>query len=75
MNKLMEKKRISVGLDLVDATYVIVDGSYGTNSINFVRVPYDREAELMAARGLGMVGYDQYYKEIMYDKFMKMKNQ
>ncbi|MBB2482366.1 metallophosphoesterase family protein [Bacillus sp. APMAM] len=40
----------SVGLDLIDATYVIVDGSYGTNSINFVRVPYDREAELSAAR-------------------------
>ncbi|MEK5207337.1 metallophosphoesterase family protein [Psychrobacillus sp. FSL H8-0510] len=64
----------SVGLDLVDATYVIVDGSHGTNSINFVRVPYDREAELMAARELGMVGYEQYYKEIMYDQFIKTKN-
>ena len=61
----------SVGLDLIEATYVIVDGSYGANSINFVRVPYDREAELMAARELGMVGYEQYYKEIMYDQFMK----
>ena len=64
----------SVGLDLIDATYVIVDGSYGTNSINFVRVPYDREAELRAARELGMVGYEQYYKEIMYDQFLEMKN-
>ncbi|MFJ7826697.1 metallophosphoesterase family protein [Psychrobacillus sp. NPDC096623] len=63
----------SVGLDLIDATYVIVDGSYGTNSINFVRVPYDREVELKAARELGMVGYEQYYKEIMYDQFMEMK--
>ncbi|MEG0438626.1 MAG: metallophosphoesterase, partial [Solibacillus sp.] len=51
----------SVGLDLVDATYVIVDGAYGTNSINFVRVPYDSESELVAARELGMVGYEQYY--------------
>ncbi len=47
----------SVGLDVIDATYVIVDGSYGTNSINFIRVPYDREAELSAARELAMVGY------------------
>ncbi len=61
----------SVGLDIVDATYVIVDGSHGTNSINFVRVPYDREAELRAARELGMAGYEHYYKEIMYDLFMK----
>jgi len=64
----------SVGLDLIDATYVIVDGSYGTNSINFVRVPYDREAELRAARELGMVGYEQYYKEIMFDQFLEIKN-
>ncbi|ATP40627.1 metallophosphatase family protein [Solibacillus sp. R5-41] len=63
----------SVGLDVIDATYVIVDGSYGTNSINFIRVPYDREAELSAARELGMVGYEQYYKEIMYDQFVEMK--
>ncbi|MEZ7173041.1 metallophosphoesterase [Sporosarcina sp. OR05] len=63
----------SVGLDLIDATYVIVDGSHGTNSINFVRVPYDREAELKAARELEMVGYEHYYKEIMYDQFMESK--
>ena len=59
----------SVGLDVVDATYVIVDGTYGSNSINFVRVPYDREAELKAAKALGMVGYEEYYKEIMYELF------
>ena len=63
----------SVGLDVVDATYVIVDGSYGTNSINFVRVPYDREAELRAAKELGMLSYDLYYKDIMYDQFIGMK--
>lgn len=28
----------------------------------------------MAARELGMVGYEQYYKEIMYDQFIKTKN-
>lgn len=64
----------SVGLDVVDATYVILDGSYGANSINFVRVPYDREAELRAARELGMIGYEEYYKEIMYDQLIGMKN-
>ncbi|WP_096272537.1 metallophosphoesterase family protein [Paucisalibacillus globulus] len=59
----------SVGLDVVDATYVIVDGSHGANSINFVRVPYDREKELREAKELGMVGYEDYYREIMYDQF------
>lgn len=63
----------SVGLDLVDATYVILDGSFGANAIQFVRVPYDRAAELQAARELGMVGYEQYYEEIMYDEVMKAK--
>ncbi|MCH7322515.1 hypothetical protein LZ480_11490 [Solibacillus sp. MA9] len=42
----------SVGIELVDATYVILDGSFGTNTIQFVRVPYDRAAELQAAREL-----------------------
>lgn len=63
----------SVGLDLVDATYVILDGSHGVNSIQFVRVPYDREAELASAKELGMVGYDAYFEEIMYDEVLKVK--
>ncbi len=58
----------SVGLDLIDATYVIIDGSFGTNSINFLRVSYDRELELSVARKLGMVGYEEYYKEIMIEQ-------
>ena len=63
----------SVGLDLVDATYVILDGSHGANAIQFVRVPYDRKVELAAAKQLGMVGYKQYHDEIMYDEMMKVK--
>ena len=64
----------SVGLDVVDATYVILDGSFGANAIQFVRVPYDREAELAAANALGMVGYDAYQEEIMYDEVLKGKS-
>ncbi|GGA67563.1 metallophosphoesterase family protein [Ornithinibacillus halotolerans] len=57
----------SVGLDLVEATYVLIDGSHGAISTNFVRVPYDREAELRAAKDLGMASYEEYEKEIMYE--------
>lgn len=63
----------SVGLDLVEATYVILDGSNGVNSINFIRVPYGREEEIKSAKETGMVGYEEYYKEIMYDQFMESK--
>ncbi|WP_341323755.1 metallophosphoesterase family protein [Solibacillus sp. FSL H8-0523] len=64
----------SVGLDVVDATYVILDGSFGANAIQFVRVPYDREAELTAAKKFGMVGYDAYQEEIMFDEVLKGKS-
>ncbi|MFD2043495.1 metallophosphoesterase family protein [Ornithinibacillus salinisoli] len=65
----------SVGnsLDLTSASYAILDGSYATNSVQFVRVPYDREAELKMAKELGLAGYEQYYGEIMFAKYRGAK--
>ncbi|SET21892.1 protein phosphatase [Oceanobacillus limi] len=65
----------SVGnsLDLTTASYAILDATFETNSIQFVRVPYDREAELEAAKELGLAGYEQYYGEIMFAKYRNAK--
>ncbi|MDY0406563.1 metallophosphoesterase family protein [Virgibacillus sp. 179-BFC.A HS] len=61
----------SVGnsLDLTSASYVILDGSYGTNAIEFIRVTYDRKAELAIAKEMEMPGYEQYYNELMFAKY------
>lgn len=61
----------SVGnsLDLTSASYAILDGSYSTNSINFVRVDYDKEAELMIAEELKLPHLDKYHDEIMFAKY------
>ncbi|WP_188208197.1 metallophosphoesterase family protein [Alkalibacillus aidingensis] len=58
----------SVGnsLDLTDASYVILDGNHGSNSIEFVRVNYDRKAEVGIAEDLGMPGLQEYRNEIMH---------
>nr|WP_155668302.1 metallophosphoesterase family protein [Ornithinibacillus caprae] len=65
----------SVGnsLDLTSASYVILDSTFETNSIQFIRVAYDRDAELAAAKDLGLAGYKQYYDEIMYAKYRNAK--
>jgi len=61
----------SVGnsLDLTSASYAILDGTQSNNAIQFIRVAYDREAELMIAKELGMPQLDQYYKEIMFANY------
>ncbi|MEE6449270.1 metallophosphoesterase family protein [Gottfriedia acidiceleris] len=61
----------SVGnsLDLTSASYAILDGSYSTNSIQFVRVEYDREAELKIAEELKLPDLDKYHDEIMFAKY------
>lgn len=66
----------SVGnsLDLTSASYVILDGTYGSNTLQFVRVEYDREAELKIAKDLGVPFYDKYYGEIMYAKYRNSKS-
>ena len=65
----------SVGnsLDLTSASYVILDGSFATNAIQFIRVPYDKKAELEIAKDLELAGFDQYYNEIMYAKYRGAK--
>lgn len=65
----------SVGnsLDLTTASYVILDGLYENNSVQFVRVPYDREAELKIAEELGLPFYEKYYDEIMFAKYRNSK--
>lgn len=61
----------SVGnsLDLTSASYVILDGTYANNAIQFIRVEYDREAELTIAQELGLPQLDKYYDEIMLGKY------
>lgn len=61
----------SVGnsLDLTSASYAILDGSYSTNSIQFVRVEYDKEAELKIAEELKLPDLDKYHDEIMFAKY------
>ncbi|MCA0969214.1 metallophosphatase family protein [Halobacillus litoralis] len=61
----------SVGnsLDLTSASYGILDGSSGTNSIQFVRVEYDREKELRIAKEMGLPDFEKYYNEIKYAKY------
>lgn len=61
----------SVGnsLDLTSASYVILDGTHSNNAIQFVRVEYDREAELKKAKELGLAQYEKYYNELMYGKY------
>lgn len=61
----------SVGnsLDLTSASYAILDGTQSNNAIQFIRVAYDREAELMIAKELGMPQLDQYYNEIMFANY------
>lgn len=65
----------SVGnsLDLTTASYVILDGSYGSNSIQFVRVEYDRKLELQIAKELGLPKYKKYYDEIMFAKYQNSR--
>ncbi|MFD2211661.1 metallophosphoesterase family protein [Virgibacillus halophilus] len=67
----------SVGnsLDLTMASYVILDGTYGTNTIQFVRVPYNRVKELAIAKEMGMPGYEQYYDELMYATYRGAKSE
>ena len=57
----------SVGnsLDLTSASYAILDGTHSNNAIQFIRVDYDRQAELMIAEELGLPQLDKYYDEIM----------
>ncbi|MCP3028881.1 metallophosphoesterase [Halobacillus sp. A5] len=61
----------SVGnsLDLTTASYAVIDGTYSTNAIQFIRVDYDRNAELQIAKDLGLPGYDEYRKELMLAKY------
>ncbi|MFB7142388.1 metallophosphoesterase family protein [Gottfriedia sp. NPDC056225] len=61
----------SVGnsLDLTTASYAIIDGTYSTNSIQFVRVEYDQEAEIEIAKELDLPYLDKYYDEIMFGKY------
>ena len=61
----------SVGnaLDLPLACYVVLTGNYGDSSpapwsLEFVRLPYDVEAELRAARASGMPDFEHYATEL-----------
>jgi len=61
----------SVGnsLDLTSASYAILDGTCANNAIQFIRVAYDKEAELKIAEELGLPQLDKYYGEIMLGKY------
>ncbi|WP_047985679.1 metallophosphoesterase family protein [Ornithinibacillus californiensis] len=61
----------SVGnaLDIPSASYAILDGSQGTNTIQFVRLDYDKESELAVTKDLGMPGYEKYENELLYAKY------
>lgn len=61
----------SVGnsLDLTSASYAILDGTQSNNAIQFIRVDYDREAELKVAEELGLPQLDKYYDEIMLGRY------
>ncbi|MGJ9460666.1 metallophosphoesterase family protein [Oceanobacillus sp. CF4.6] len=61
----------SVGnsLDLTTASYAVLDGSYSTNTIQFVRVPYNQREEVNTAKAMGIPSYDKYYNEIMFAKY------
>ncbi|MEK5333215.1 MULTISPECIES: metallophosphoesterase family protein [unclassified Lysinibacillus] len=61
----------SVGnsLDLTSASYAILDGTHSNNAIQFIRVDYDREAELKVAEELGLPQLDKYYDEIMLGRY------
>lgn len=61
----------SVGNSMDDPTpvYVVMEGAYGAAdpapfSLQFVRVPYDVDAEIAAAKDLGMPELDEYVSEI-----------
>ncbi|WP_101846370.1 metallophosphoesterase family protein [Halobacillus sp. Marseille-P3879] len=61
----------SVGnsLDLTSASYAIIDGSYSTNCIQFIRVNYDREAELQISRDRDLPEYEKYRDELLFAKY------
>ncbi|WP_087974761.1 metallophosphoesterase family protein [Oceanobacillus rekensis] len=61
----------SVGssLDLTTASYAVLDGTYSTNTIQFVRVPYDQKAEINTAKEMGLPLIDKYYNEIMFAQY------
>ncbi|NUP43885.1 MAG: metallophosphoesterase family protein [Streptomyces sp.] len=68
----------SVGNCLGDPTpvYVVVEGVHGSAeaapfSLQFVRVPYDVEAELAFARAVGMPEYDGYAVELRHGVYRK----
>ncbi|WP_413381869.1 metallophosphoesterase family protein [Alkalihalobacillus sp. 1P02AB] len=65
----------SVGnsLDLTTASYAIIDGTSSFNSIQFVRVEYDREAELAIAEKLGLPDLEKYRDEILLGKYRNPK--
>ncbi len=63
----------SVGNSMDDPTpvYVIVEGRYGSTaeapfSLQFVRVPYDVEMELLAAKEMDMPEFEGYASELRY---------
>ena len=61
----------SVGnsLDLTSASYATLDGTHSNNAIQFIRVDYDRQAELIIAEELGLPDFDKYYDEIMFANY------
>lgn len=68
----------SVGNSMDDPTpvYVILEGVHGSPteapfSIQFVRVPYDAEAELATAAALGMPEWDGYMAELRHGVYRK----
>ncbi|WP_173917156.1 metallophosphoesterase [Halobacillus sp. Marseille-Q1614] len=61
----------SVGnsLDLTSASYAIVDAEQPNIAIQFIRVPYDRRAELEISRKAGLPELEKYEQEIISAKY------
>jgi protein phosphatase len=71
----------SVGnpLDLTQASYSILEGSYGTKdltsfSIQFVRVPYDIEHAIQLAKDANMPDLEPYIQELRTASYRGAKN-
>ncbi|MFC0681836.1 metallophosphoesterase family protein [Lysobacter korlensis] len=66
---LLNAGSVGNSLDEPTASYVILDGELGSAApaafgVQFVRVPYDVEAEIAAATALGMPELDEYAAEL-----------
>lgn len=72
----MDSGSVGNSLDIQGASYVLLEGVYGSQiensySIQFCRVPYDIELAITHARGTGLPKLEAYINELRTAKYSR----